>query len=220
MNPAAIISQYIREHDGTDPDDESNGERRSDLLNELNLVNTVIHNFAMWPWTIAITTNFTVDAGQLSEAVPAAFLAVGQHGGLYDSNGKKWNERSISFITRLRYTRLNGNNQAYRSYCLMNGLITFPYTFGSANFVFPAFVYKIKADTLADDATEMRIPDEWKDPVIIPALTARGQRTKDDPRTDWLEDLRDTLSQMMAIMNPEQSRTRRIPMAYRPGSVS
>lgn len=210
-NPAATIDQVLGEADGTDPNDPANDGRRGDLLNQLNLMNSYIHNYREWPWTFDEAT-LTIASGSNFVGVPTNFMHMGRNGALYDSaNKRRWTEISIHQFVRMRFEMDPDPNS--RCFVIKDLLVQIPWT-STSDIVF-AMVYRVRPEILVDDGTEMLLPDQYAQTVLIPALYARAQMTKDDARPDWKADLKDGISQMCALENPRQTGVQRQLGAYR-----
>lgn len=212
MTPATAIDVVIRDYDGSSPVDATNAGRRVQLLGYLQQMNDLIHNFREWPWTYTANT-ISITAGNKTATLPATFMRVGQHGGLFETATRQlYREIPVYTLMRLRYLLSN----------------PYPYVFSiiRPNLEIPqnatttlslTLIHRTLAQTLADGSTEMTIPDAYGRSVILPALIAASRRSVNDARPDWGALLKDGLSMMCAAENPCLSEIQELPVQF-PGA--
>ena len=211
MDAKTAIDTVIRVRDGTDPADAANANRRVELLVYLNQMNQYIENYRDWSWTYGTSTlNFI--AGQNYIGGPSDYMEVGRNGGVWDTGQKiKYREISRHMLFRMRF-ELTAQPRYF--FCVLNATeFHLPYT-PTANFSLE-LVYRFKPTLLVDNTSAIELPDRWARTVLVPALEARAQLSKDDVRQDWTAYLRDGLSQMCAVENPVKSGVQKLPMVYR-----
>lgn len=222
MTPAGVIAEQMV-LDGRDPTDGDLTARRVRLAAVLNHVNSYVHNYREWEWTYDETA-FTV-AGANSYAyivdtetaplviTPGAipdFLEFGRQGHLYRG------ETRMVETTRFRMQRLRRSGSGSgsdRRFAIFGGAFQFVTALGS-NTDFVAF-HRIRAESITDPnaTTELRIPDKYKQTVILPGMMWKSQLGKQDAREDWANQFVEGLSQMCALENPIKTQQRRLPLA-------
>jgi len=218
-NPAAIISGVIENKDDVDPNDGDNVRRRAKLLNFLQQVNDYVHLFLPWEWTykeglVVVPNNqssFDLDLLVDDDDAPD-FLEFGYHGAIFDQS------RNLRMVEKSRYVfstmkNTGQGNQQFPFFAIWGGAVRFLYSM-NGNTTFIPF-YRVRPQVLADDATELLIPDKYVATVVIPGLVAKTQEDKDDARQTWFAQFQQGLSRMAATENPMKTGPMKRPVAIR-----
>ena len=209
MTPRDLISIVISDYDSVDPTDSDNTALRAKYLRFLQHIYNYVWNVREWEWTYK-EAPLTIVSGADSVALPTDFQSIGQQGTLFDSGGTPLYPKARYVVERMR--RAGGG---WGFFAVWGGKIQVP-SIVSSDTLFN-FFYRQRAETLADDTTEMVVPDRYAYTVFLPGLVFRSQEKKVDERKTWSEQFQAGLSQMAASENPSQHEVVRMPLAMRGG---
>lgn len=218
-HPQYIIDSVVSYHDDLGTGEAPAADltrRRARILNALQFVYELVWNFREWSWTYKESAAFTIASGANSTAaittIMADFLNFGREGHLYDTDRKiRLDEKARYLVEALR--RESSSSVNSRIFAIFDGKIQIPYTAPSTlNLI--AF-HRKKAETLADNSTEMVIPDPYADTVLLPGAIWRSQESKRDIRETWKAQFQEGLRQMCELENPGLSAPQKMPLANR-----
>lgn len=210
-NPAAGISAVITIYDGVEATDGGATDRRARILRCMQITNDFVHNLREWDWTYTSTALAISSANDDFIALPTNFNNIGDAGMLWDT-GRNIPMTKVSKYQLMRLRLVSRGSSIRPVFSIFDNKLQFPGVAPAAATLF----HRIQPETLADDSTEMLIPDRWFKSVIIPGTAAGGQELKSDARDIWRGQFRDGLIQMCQVENPARQGIK-VPMAL-PGA--